>query len=365
MKIKHRRVPWQAAIVENPPRLAFEVGNHVLVANLEHRAQGQHVPPVRHDPLVRRVIAPELAEIESKRHVSAEKLGEAGEAGIDRVAQAVDEARAGNGHVDQADGGEIHRRLVGDEARFAGGGRNAPEIVVPEGADFERRRTRKRIGKICARRAVQSHCSHRRNEIGSFAAAVHERMARQHLLDERRAGTRHADDEDRLDRRRPEDRPRRRKGPREARANAVERPEYKPLIVFDLLPPESVALDKVSERLFGLCQFGERLAQREVNEDALPARQPRQVVGKREEALDHRIASHGAAVPQGDVERPGGARRVLRHALEQPLRLGELAAFLERLAERQQKVGIFGLMGQRPAQQRERLERSIPLAQQH
>ena len=121
----------------------------------------------------------------------------------------------------------------------------------------------------------------------------------------------------------------------------------------------------MSERLFRLCQFGARLAQREVNEDALPARQPRQVVGKREEALDQRIAGLGAAVPQSDVKRPRRTRRMFRHSLEQLLRLGELAGFLERLAERQQKVGIFGLMGQRPAEQRERLERSIPLAQQH
>jgi hypothetical protein len=55
---------------------------------------------------------------------------------------------------------------------------------------------------------------------------------------------------------------------------------------------------------------------------------------------------------------------MLRHAFEDFLRLGELAAFLERLTKRQLEVGVVGLMRQCPAQQRQRLAGPILPAQQ-
>ena len=90
----------------------------------------------------------------------------------------------------------------------------------------------------------------------------------------------------------------------------------------------------MGEGLFRLAHFRERLAQREVNENAFPAREPRQVVGERQRPFNQRIAGLGPAVPERGVKRPRRTWRMLRDAFEDFLRLGELAAFLERLAKR-------------------------------
>jgi hypothetical protein len=50
-------VPGQAAIIEQPPGLTFEIVNHVLVRDVEYSAWRKNGLPVRHQFSVAAVIA--------------------------------------------------------------------------------------------------------------------------------------------------------------------------------------------------------------------------------------------------------------------------------------------------------------------
>ena len=63
MEVKTAIVPRQAAMGDDPPRLAFQVGGDVLITHVEDAAGGQHPMPMRHQLLVAAMIAAELAKI--------------------------------------------------------------------------------------------------------------------------------------------------------------------------------------------------------------------------------------------------------------------------------------------------------------
>ena len=60
-------VPGQAAIIDQPPGLLFEVVDHVLVRNVEHGAGRQHRSPVCHQLVIPAVIAAQFGQVIAER----------------------------------------------------------------------------------------------------------------------------------------------------------------------------------------------------------------------------------------------------------------------------------------------------------
>ena len=79
-----------------------------------------------HQLAILAVIAAELAEVVAVRHVVLEQLGEAAEAGVDRVALRVDDLRLREQQVDQPEEEIVGQQLVGDPLGIAGAVARAP-----------------------------------------------------------------------------------------------------------------------------------------------------------------------------------------------------------------------------------------------
>ena len=79
-------------MAEDRAALCFEVRDDVLVSHLEHDAWWQHGAPMRHQGRVSSVVAPQFAEIIGVRLLRKQQR-EAREAGVDRVAAHVNDAR--------------------------------------------------------------------------------------------------------------------------------------------------------------------------------------------------------------------------------------------------------------------------------
>ena len=107
----------QAAVIENSAHLGLEVGHNVLVPNVQQLA-GQHAVPVLHQPLVLQIVFADIEKVVAEGLTLGEKLLEAPEATVKRVASGVDEHRTRQRQVREADVNEIVRVLVG-EVRIA------------------------------------------------------------------------------------------------------------------------------------------------------------------------------------------------------------------------------------------------------
>ena len=68
---------------DDAPRLSLQIGNHVLVADVEDAPGRQHAPPVRHQTLVAQVIAAKLGEIVGVVLLRGEQFREARNAGAE------------------------------------------------------------------------------------------------------------------------------------------------------------------------------------------------------------------------------------------------------------------------------------------
>jgi hypothetical protein len=77
-------VPGEAAEADQPPRLALQVADHVLVADLQIAIRRQHPAPVRHQRVIGAVVAAELGEIVGEVLPAGELLRIDREAGVDR-----------------------------------------------------------------------------------------------------------------------------------------------------------------------------------------------------------------------------------------------------------------------------------------
>jgi len=98
---KAARVPRQTAISDNAARLSFQIADDVFITNIENTLRGQHPAPVRHQPLVTLVIAAELGEIIGVVLFGGEKFRETGDAGVDGIADRVDDFRVWQGEMDE------------------------------------------------------------------------------------------------------------------------------------------------------------------------------------------------------------------------------------------------------------------------
>ena len=152
---------------------------------------------MRHQALVEPVVAAELGEVVGERLAVGEQAPKARQAGVARIARAVDDARLGQHEVDEADPAVVVGHLVGDAARRRRTGADGGDVCDAElapalGAGLanavEERRRR-------ARPAAR-HAGGEPADLGQLAGAVHLAVAGENLLDERRSRARHADDED-------------------------------------------------------------------------------------------------------------------------------------------------------------------------
>ena len=156
VELQAARVPGQAAILDQPARLALEIADHLLILHLQHRARRQQPAPMGHQLEIAAIGAPELAELRGVGEAAGEIDGEAGDADVQRVAPDMDDAGAGQNQMDEPDVQVVLEQLVGD----ARGGRRqaaqALDIGVAEGAGFRgvemRRDSRDSRGRARRRR---------------------------------------------------------------------------------------------------------------------------------------------------------------------------------------------------------------------
>ena len=81
----------------------FEIVDHVLVGNVEHRAGRQDRSPVSHQLVVAAVIAAQFGQVVAERLTLVEEFRKARNARIDRVTHRVDDAGIGQDQAYQSD----------------------------------------------------------------------------------------------------------------------------------------------------------------------------------------------------------------------------------------------------------------------
>ena len=111
-------VPFEAAMGDDLARLLLEIVDDLFVLHLKHDAGRQNIAPMRHHLLVGSVIAPQFPKIVGiNLAMPGEKYREDRKAGIDGVAAGVNDARVGQGCVNEAGKSEVCRQLICDAGR--------------------------------------------------------------------------------------------------------------------------------------------------------------------------------------------------------------------------------------------------------
>ncbi len=134
----------------------------------------------------------DIAQIVGRLVAAAEQLAKTAKAGVDGIADAVQDDRIRKHQMDHADVDVVAEHLVDQEWRLAPAGGALPgEIAVRERAEKRRIVVRRRFGGVG--KPVGDGAPDRR----AFAEPGNLAVAGQDLLDQRRARARHAQDEDR------------------------------------------------------------------------------------------------------------------------------------------------------------------------
>ena len=175
--------------------------DHVLVEDAVHAAGLRRVE-MRHQPNVIAVVASEVLERVAEVLTTREMLLESGQAARERMPARIDDLRVRQHEPDQADVHEVVRHLVDEErpAELAMDAR-ALEVLRTERAQLIGAHARERvvIGAHTAARA-RAERARDRDDLGQLHRAFDGRVAGEDLLDQRRAGARQPDDEDRIGR---------------------------------------------------------------------------------------------------------------------------------------------------------------------
>ncbi len=108
------RVPAETAGIQQTPCLAFEVRDDRFIADLAAAIRRQEVATLLHQPFIMPIVAAEFPKMIGAVARTIEDLGIAGEAGVDRIAAAMNDAGIRQGQVDEAGIEEIARQLVDD-----------------------------------------------------------------------------------------------------------------------------------------------------------------------------------------------------------------------------------------------------------
>ena len=220
------------------------------------------------------VVAADVLQRIAEVLAAGKVLLESGKTAAERVAPRVDDAGVGQDQLDQADVREVVRHLV-DEHRPVGLALDAG-LGQKTLAQFQalRRRQRGQHGRVAHRvRRAGSQLAGKVHDVGQFGRALHRRMTRQDLLQKRGTGTRQADDEDRVARRRTETGPFAEEfraeglpGARHARRGLVG-------VVGDHAATQAVALGIVLEGFLVLRGVLQGLAQRKLQVETVLRRQ--------------------------------------------------------------------------------------------
>ncbi len=218
---------------------------------------------MRHQGRIGEVIAAELAKIEAVGEVLAEQLGEAGHAGIERVAAEVDDLGARQGEMDQPGEAEVVGPLVDDPRRVRRRRPHPRQVGAAQSLQPLAGKPRRPL-----RKADRLRLQGRPEGLG-LAGGEHPGMAGQDLLHQGGARPRHADDEHgelghlalpglalhQLG--------------RERRSRPAQRTEHRGLVVIDLQPLQGVSVQQALDRPRVVPDVGESLPQGEIEIDPL------------------------------------------------------------------------------------------------
>ncbi len=110
--LKAGRIPLETAERDQPSRGVLGCGRRVLVDDVEHSVGRQHRAPVVHQTEVLPIVRGEIAMLAREPPVLRELSRVDGKAGVDRVAPAVNDPRARQEQVNEANPEEVERHLV-------------------------------------------------------------------------------------------------------------------------------------------------------------------------------------------------------------------------------------------------------------
>ena len=181
-------VPVEAQEVDHAPGNSFAVADQLLVIHFQQRIGRQHVAPMGGKAFVGPEVERKVPLVVGERHGRGEVGEVVGQAGIHRVAPAVEDPPAREQDVEQADPEEVPRHFVGNPARI----RRYPAQCRLIGADDTFRMWLGQPGRTEPRQFRG-----RLGPEGQFVGAGDFRVAGDDLLHQRRAGARHAEDQHR------------------------------------------------------------------------------------------------------------------------------------------------------------------------
>ena len=91
MKSQTAWIPVEPAMSNDTARLAFQVSHDVFIADIENATRRQDAVPMRHQRLVMSIIAAKLGQIVGMVLSISKQFGKAGEAGVDWIANRVND----------------------------------------------------------------------------------------------------------------------------------------------------------------------------------------------------------------------------------------------------------------------------------
>ena len=241
-------------------------------------APGQHAVEVRHQLDVVAVVAADVLETVGEGLAGREVLLEAGEAAAERMAPRIDDPRVRQDQLNEAGVREVVRQLVDEERRRALAlDPRAAQVLLAEGAALSgiERGEQVDVATRLLRHRARAELARDGHEIRQLHRALDGRVAGEDLLKQRRAGSRQADDEDRVRCRAAEAAARR----EEIRAQYAPRVRQARRVVVgvvaDVLAAQPVTFGVMRERVLVLSRVLERLGEREMEMEAVVRRKLR------------------------------------------------------------------------------------------
>ena len=95
VKVEAACIPGQAAMGDDAPRGAFEVIDHIFIADVEDAPRRQHAAPVGHEGLIVPVVTPELGKVVAVLLSLGKKSGKTRHAGVERIPEGVNDDGVG------------------------------------------------------------------------------------------------------------------------------------------------------------------------------------------------------------------------------------------------------------------------------
>ena len=190
----------KSAEVEHAPHAALQVLDHVLVLHAQH-PPGQRRIPVAHELEIGAVVAGDVLDAVGELLAVGEQLLEVAEAAGHRLAPRVDDLRIGQHQVDEADVAEVVGHLVDEERACRCGRRGCRRgSCSPRRTKSSALSSRAPAGSAgySGSGSRPRRLAHDLLDVGQLLRTLDLRVRGEDLLEQRRAGARQADDEDRV-----------------------------------------------------------------------------------------------------------------------------------------------------------------------